>query len=152
MSAMSPRPSQSSNGSDMMRQTPIKETRPMALPIKSFAGVLALAVVAAALLAAPAAKADEDVWPARKQQTFGARPIAAEDGVVTLDGTHAASGPTLVPLAVDVPPGIKQKIRRRALCIDKHPGPMVAQITFGQAAGLGGERSFSTRVRIDSFS
>jgi sulfur-oxidizing protein SoxY len=136
----------------MMRQTPIKETRPMALPIKSFAGVLALAVVAAALLAAPAAKADEDVWPALKQQTFGDRPIAAEDGVVTLDAPYTADDPALVPITVHVPPGIKQKIKTLTLFIDKNPDPMVAKITFGQAAGLGGERSFSTRVRIDNFS
>jgi sulfur-oxidizing protein SoxY len=51
-----------------------------------------------------------------------------------------------------VPPGIKQKIKTLTLFIDKNPDPMVAKITFGQAAGLGGERSFSTRVRIDNFS
>jgi len=124
----------------------------MAFPIKSFAGVLRLAVVAAAVLAAFAAKADEDVWPALEKQTFGDRPIAAEDGVVTLDAPYTADDPALVPITVHVPPGVKQKIKTLTLFIDKNPDPMVAKITFGPAAGLGGERSFSTRVRIDNFS
>jgi sulfur-oxidizing protein SoxY len=124
----------------------------MALAIKNFAGALGTAAVAAALLAAPSARADEDAWPKLKAQAFGDRPIAAEDGVVTLDAPYTADDPALVPLTVHVPPEVKQNIKTLTLFIDKNPDPMVAKITFGPAAGQGGERSFSTRVRIDNFS
>ena len=35
---------------------------------------------AAYILLAPAAKAEQDVWPVLRQQTFGDRQIQAEDG------------------------------------------------------------------------
>jgi sulfur-oxidizing protein SoxY len=136
----------------MMRQTPTEETGAMALSIKSFAGALGIAAVGAALLAVPAARAEEDAWPRLKAQAFGDRPIAAEDGVVVLDAPYTADDPALVPLTVHVPPEVKQNIKTLTLFIDKNPDPMVAKITFGPAAGQGGERSFSTRVRIDNFS
>ena len=47
----------------------------MPLPLKC----LGYAALSGLLLLAPAAKADEDVWPTLKQQTFGDRPIAAEE-------------------------------------------------------------------------
>jgi len=124
----------------------------MGLAIMRFAGALGAAALAAALLAGPGAKADEDVWPTLKQQAFGDHPIAAEDGVVTLDAPYTADDPALVPLTVHVPPVVKQSIKTLTLFIDKNPDPIVAKITFGPAAGQGGERSFSTRVRIDNFS
>lgn len=37
------------------------------------------------------------------------------------------------------------------LVIDKNPAPVAATITFGPAAGDSGERSFSTRVRVDTY-
>jgi sulfur-oxidizing protein SoxY len=87
-----------------------------------------------------------------KQQAFGDQPISAEDGVVVLDAPYTADDPALVPLTVRVPPEVKQNIKTLTLFIDKNPDPIVAKITFGPAAGQGGERSFSTRVRIDNFS
>src|SRR5512143_2505971 len=124
----------------------------MAFPIKSFVGALGIATVAAALLAVPAARADDKDWAILKQQAFGDRPISAEDGVVVLDAPYTADDPALVPLTVRVPPEVKQNIKTLTLFIDKNPDPIVAKITFGPAAGQGGERSFSTRVRIDNFS
>lgn len=124
----------------------------MDFPIKSFAGALGIATVAAALLAVPAARADDKDWAILKQQAFGDRPISAEDGVVVLDAPYTADDPALVPLTVRVPPEVKQNIKTLMLFIDKNPDPIVAKITFGPAAGRGGERSFSTRVRIDNFS
>jgi sulfur-oxidizing protein SoxY len=135
----------------MMRYIPIKETGAMASHLSSLARIVSLAALALALLGAPAAKADEEVWPALKKQAFGDRPIAAEDGVVTLDAPYTADDPALVPITVHVPPAVKEKIKSLTLFIDKNPDPMVAKITFGPAAGQGGE-SFSTRVRIDNFS
>lgn len=114
--------------------------------------MLGLAALAASLLAGPAAKAEEDVWPALKQATFGDRAIAAEDGMVVLDAPQTAEDAALVPLTVRVPPEVKQPLKALTLIIDKNPSPVVATFTFGPAAGAGGERSISTRVRIDTFS
>lgn len=110
--------------------------------------------LAAALLALaiPSAKAEEDVWPSLKQATFGDRVIAAEDGMVALDAPVTADDASLVPITVRVPPEVKQALKSMTLIIDKNPSPVVATFTFGPAAGTGGERSISTRVRIDNFS
>jgi sulfur-oxidizing protein SoxY len=123
----------------------------MTLSLKSLA--LACGVAASTLAFQPfVAVADEDDWVSLKQQAFGDRQISAEDGVVTLDAPYTADDPALVPLTVRVPPEVKQKLKTLTLFIDKNPDPIVAKITFGPAAGVGGERSFSTRVRIDNFS
>jgi len=123
----------------------------MSLPIKSLALACGLAAFVIALQPFVAA-ADEDDWVGLKQQVFGDRPISAEDGVVVLDAPYTADDPSLVPITVRVPPEIKQKLKTLTLFIDKNPDPIVAKISFGPAQGTGGERSFSTRVRIDNFS
>jgi sulfur-oxidizing protein SoxY len=112
------------------------------------------AALAASLLAlaVPHARAEEDVWPSLKQATFGDRVIAAEDGMVALDAPVTAEDAALVPITVRVPPEVKQALKSMTLIIDKNPSPVVATFTFGPAAGTGGERSMSTRVRIDNFS
>ena len=119
----------------------------MPLPFKS----LAYAALAGLLLFSVAAKADEDVWPMLKSQAFGDRAIA-EDGMVVLEIPGTAEDAALVPLTVRVPPSVKQNLKSLTLFIDKNPDPKVATLNFGPAAGNGGERSFSTRVRIDNFS
>ena len=116
------------------------------------AGRAAALAVSLLVLLSPVAKAEEDVWPALKQQAFGDRAIQAEDGMVVLDAPGAAEDASLVPLTVRVPPQVTQEIKSLTLIIDKNPSPVVATLTFGPAAGSGGERSFSTRVRIDNFS
>jgi sulfur-oxidizing protein SoxY len=117
-------------------------------PLKS----LGCAALAGMLVFVPAAKADEDVWPILKQQVFGDRAIQAEDGIVVLEIPGTAEDAALVPLTVRVPPAVRQNLKSLTLFIDKNPDPKVATLTFGPAAGNGGERSFSTRVRIDNFS
>jgi sulfur-oxidizing protein SoxY len=124
------------------------------LPIRTLAlrfGAAALACVCLVLLA-PTVKAEEDAWPALKQQTFGDRAIKAEDGAVVLEIPGTAEDASLVALTVRVPPAVTQKLKSLTVFIDKNPDPLVASLSFGPAAGSGGERSFSTRVRIDSFS
>jgi sulfur-oxidizing protein SoxY len=116
------------------------------------AGRAAALAVSLLVLLSPVAKAEEDVWPALKQQAFGDRAIQAEDGMVVLEAPGAAEDASLVPLTVRVPPQVTQEIKSLTLIIDKNPSPVVATLTFGPAAGSGGERSFSTRVRIDNFS
>jgi len=126
----------------------------MPFPIKRLASAGGLAALAAAVfvLLTPPAKAEEDVWPTLKQQTFGDRAIQAEDGMVVLEAPVTAEDAALVPLTVRVPPSVSQELKSLTLIIDKNPDPVVATLTFGPAAGTGGERSFSTRVRVDMFS
>jgi sulfur-oxidizing protein SoxY len=113
----------------------------------------AAALLALVVWGAPLAKADEDVWPTLKETNFGDRDIKAEDGFVTLDAPVTAEDAAVVPLTVRVPPRVKDKLKSLTLIIDKNPDPVVAQVHFGPAAGgAGGERSFSTRVRVDNFS
>jgi sulfur-oxidizing protein SoxY len=110
------------------------------------------AALAGLLLLSPVAKADEDVWPTLRQQAFGDRAIQAEDGMVVLEIPGTAEDAALVPLTVRVPPQVKQNLKSLTLFIDKNPDPKIATLIFGPAAGKGGERSFSTRVRIEDFS
>jgi sulfur-oxidizing protein SoxY len=125
----------------------------LALKSLVYRGVVAALASAALILLAPvAANANENEWPQLKQQTFGDRAIQAEDGAIVLDIPGTADDASLVPLTVRVPPAITQKLKSLTLIIDKNPDPLVAVLSFGPAAGTGGERSFSTRVRIDSFS
>jgi sulfur-oxidizing protein SoxY len=113
------------------------------------AGAAALTLVLS--LPMPSAEAKQDLWPTLKQQAFGDRAIAT-DGMVVLEMPDTAEDASLVPLTVRVPPHVRQDLKSLTLVIDNNPDPVIATLTFGPAAGNGGERSFSTRVRIDTFS
>ena len=112
------------------------------------AGLAACVVV----LAAAPLRAEEDLWPVLKEQAFGDRPIAEEDGMVVLETPQKVEDAALVPMTVRIPPHVKDKLKSLSLFIDNNPDPKVATLTFGPAAGAGGERNFSTRVRVDNFS
>lgn len=128
--------------------------RTVAMPLlrNSLAYAASAAGLAALLLLAPSARADIDDWVGLKQQAFGDRAIQSEDGMVVLEAPQVAEDAALVPLTVRIPPEVTQKIKSLTLFIDKNPDPKVATLHFGPAAGSGGERSFSTRVRVDTFS
>jgi sulfur-oxidizing protein SoxY len=114
---------------------------------------LAIAAVAGLLLVtASPLRAEEDVWPALKQANFGDRAIQAEDDKIILDAPTTAEDASLVPITMRVPPEVRDNLKSLTLIIDKNPNPVVAKFTFGPAAGTGGERSISTRVRVDNFS
>lgn len=113
--------------------------------------VIALAACLA-IAAAPSLRAEEDMWPILKEQAFGDLPIHEEDGMVVLETPQKVEDASLVPLTVRVPPHVTGKLKSLSLFIDNNPDPKVATLTYGPAAGTGGERSFSTRVRVDNFS
>jgi sulfur-oxidizing protein SoxY len=113
-------------------------------------GTAALAVVLA--LGTPQARAGEDVWPALRQATFGDRAIEAEDGAVALEAPEVADDAAVVPITVKIPFELKQTPKSLTLIVDKNPNPVVAVLSFGPAAGAGGTRFISTRLRIDDFS
>jgi sulfur-oxidizing protein SoxY len=114
--------------------------------------LLMAALAGAVLVAASGARAEEDVWPTLRQTTFGDRAIQAEDGKIILDAPPTAEDASLVPITMRVPPEVRDNLKSLILIIDKNPNPVVAKFTFGPAEGSGGERSISTRVRIDNFS
>jgi sulfur-oxidizing protein SoxY len=114
--------------------------------------LLMAALAAAVLVAASGARAEEDVWPTLRQTTFGDRAIQAEDGKIILDAPPTAEDASLVPITMRVPPEVRDNLKSLILIIDKNPNPVVAKFSFGPAEGSGGERSISTRVRIDNFS
>ncbi|HEX2839657.1 quinoprotein dehydrogenase-associated SoxYZ-like carrier [Hyphomicrobium sp.] len=99
------------------------------------------------------AKAEEDMWPSLRSEVFGDRPIKESDGVVILDAPSRAEDAAVVPLTVRVPPAVKGPLKSMWLIIDQNPAPVALTVTFGPAAGNGGgERRFTTRVRIDTYS
>ena len=126
----------------------------MPTAFESLARSCRLAALAASMFvfASPSAYAEEDMWSILKEQTFGDRAISEEDGLVVLETPSKVEDAALVPLTVRVPPSVKGKIKSLTLIIDNNPDPKVATLNFGPAAGTGGERSFSTRVRVDNFS
>jgi sulfur-oxidizing protein SoxY len=124
----------------------------MPLPVKTLGSIGGAAALAGLLLLAPLAKAEVDVWPTLKQQAFGDRAIAAEDGMVVLEIPGTAEDAAIVPLTVRVPPHVTGDLKSLTLFIDKNPDPKIATLIFGPAQGKGGERSFSTRVRVETFS
>jgi sulfur-oxidizing protein SoxY len=125
----------------------------MACNFNRCAVAVTVAALSASLMAmAVPARAEETVWPALKQATFGDRAIQAEDGTVILDAPVTAEDASLVPLTVRVPPEVRQALKSLTLIIDKNPNPVVAKVAFGPAAGSGGERTLSTRVRVEDFS
>jgi sulfur-oxidizing protein SoxY len=124
----------------------------MPFPLNSLAKAGSAAALAFGLTLAALPGSAQDVWPHLKQMTFGDRAIAEGDGMVALEAPDTAEDAALVPLTIRVPPSVKQSLKSLTLVIDKNPDPVIAKLSYGPAAGTGGERSFSTRVRIESFS
>jgi sulfur-oxidizing protein SoxY len=119
-----------------------------------FAVLLSGLASAATLLAAPA-RAEDDPWPGIRQEVFGSRDIAENDGIVTLFGPERAEDAAIVPISVRFPASVVGTIAAMTLIIDRNPAPVAATFKFGDGFRNGtdvGERSFATRVRIDSFS
>lgn len=116
----------------------------------------AIAMMAAGVLLhlnGPANAEEEDVWPSLRSEVFGTRAIEENSSLVILDAPERAEDAAVVPLTVRVPPSVKGPLKAMWLIIDKNPAPVAAAVTFGPAAGNGGgERRFTTRVRIDAYS
>lgn len=128
----------------------------------SFRAVLALSLLAAAGLAAASAvasssasAADEDLWPGLREEVFGTREIAENDGMVTLYAPERAEDAALVPLSIRIPGNVAPDAVALTLLIDRNPAPVAATFKFGDGFRTGpdvGERQLATRIRLDSFS
>lgn len=98
-----------------------------------------------------AAAAEEDAWPGIRKEVFGTRDIVEESGKVVLEAPVRAEDAALVQITVRLPADVPSDTKALTLVIDKNPAPIVATFTFGEAAGSG-ERTLTTRVRIDMYS
>lgn len=129
--------------------------------ISSLAGVALYALVVAVAGFAPVAllphaalaqaPAEEDLWPGIRKELYAQRPIAEEDGTVTLEAPGRAEDAAVVPIAMRIPANVAANAKALTLVIEKNPAPIAASFTFGPAAG-NGERVISTRVRVDMYS
>lgn len=111
----------------------------------------AVAVLLLALPAAAHATDADDMWPGLRKDLFGAREVVENPAALTLEAPYRAEDAAIVPITVRIPAAIAPAVRRLTLVVEKNPMPMVAQFSFGDAAGIG-ERVISTRVRIDMYS
>ncbi|HMN36733.1 MAG TPA: quinoprotein dehydrogenase-associated SoxYZ-like carrier [Hyphomicrobium sp.] len=120
----------------------------------SVARLAVVTAVASCLLFQPnTGRAGEDAWPSLQRDLFGSRLLQEDDGVVALDAPDRAEDAAVVPITIRVPPEVKVPLKAMWLVIDKNPAPVAAAVTFGPAGGkIGGERRFTTRVRVDMYS
>lgn len=121
--------------------------------IRRLAGVSAALVVAGAAWTLPAAadRPEEiDPWPILQRDVFQSREIV-EDSVVSLEAPDRAEDAALTPLTIRIPAAHAESVKKLTILIDKNPMPVVAEFTYGPAAG-NGDRMLSTRVRVDSYS
>ena len=138
-----------------MPRTPM--TRPARTgPILQLVGGAAL-LFAGLLLALPAARADdkEALWVELKREIFGDREVMPSAGAVTLYAPENAHDAALLPVSIRIPAGVVPHAVRLTLIVDTNPAPVAATFTFGDGFREGsdiGERSFETRIRLDSFS
>lgn len=109
--------------------------------------ILLLAMASSAVV-----RADDDPWPSIQKELFGSRPIIENDNFVQIDAPNRAEDAAVVPITIRVPRTVKGQLKSMVLVIDKNPSPVAATFTFGPAAGDGGERQMSTRVRMDMYS
>jgi len=119
------------------------------------AAFFAASVAAIAGLPSVASAADDDLWPGLREEVFGAREIAENDGTVTLYAPERAEDAALVPLSIRIPGNVAPNAVALTLLIDRNPAPVAATFTFGDAFRTGadiGERQLATRIRLDSFS
>lgn len=84
-----------------------------------------------ALLSSTSARAEGE-WTSIRQQVFGARPIAAADGVITLDAPYRSENDarTVIGASIVAPPG--ELIRQVTLVLDRNPMPVSAVLRLSR--------------------
>jgi sulfur-oxidizing protein SoxY len=117
--------------------------------LRAVAGLALTTLIAAAGTAGAFAADEEDIWPALQKDLFGERAVVEDPSAVVLEAPYRADDAALVPLTIRIPAATSAK--KLFLVIDKNPAPLVADFTFGPAAGAG-ERVLETRVRVDMYS
>jgi sulfur-oxidizing protein SoxY len=111
-----------------------------------------LAVIFAASI--PAHGADHDPWPQIQEHAFGSRQIKDGASAFALYAPAQAADAAVVPLDIRFPSSIAGKVKGLTLVIDRNPVPIAATFAFTDVYRRLdiGERTLSTRVRVDNFS
>jgi sulfur-oxidizing protein SoxY len=112
--------------------------------------VLTAAAVGVGTLAAMAATANDDPWPALAREVFKNRPLVDGTGLIALDMPYRAEDAAVVPLTfrATMPAGDKRTVKTLTIIIDWNPSPVAAVFTFGAKARVS---ALSTRVRVNSY-
>lgn len=113
-----------------------------------------LSAVAVAGFCALPAQADNDPWPEIRQHAFGDKEIAEAGAMFALYAPAQAADAAVVPIDIRFPSTLAGRVKALTLVIDRNPMPVAATFTFADAYRRLdiGERTLSTRVRIDNFS
>lgn len=141
-------------GHDSMSQG--KYPRMKAYPV-SLTAVLGAALMAFALIAAPAFAQDDDEaaeppgWNGIKKEFYDGREIDEASTKIVVEAPDKADDAAVVPVTVYINADVADNIKTLRIFIDNNPMPLVGAFTFGRAAGIG-PKTISTRVRFDSFS
>ncbi|MEQ1653953.1 MAG: quinoprotein dehydrogenase-associated SoxYZ-like carrier [Hyphomicrobium sp.] len=109
------------------------------------------ALAASLAFSAPAFAEDNAIWKGLHKDVFGSREILDGAGMLTLDAPIRAEDAAVVPLAVKMPAAFANTVTKLTLVVDKNPSPVVGTFVYGPAAGKG-ERTLSTRIRMDQYS
>lgn len=115
----------------------------------------ALACLLAAVFALlPLTASASEPWPEIRKEVFGDRQINEGSAPFALYAPAQAADASVVPLDIRFPSSIAGKVKALTLVIDRNPMPIAATFTFEDAYRQldVGERTLSTRVRIDNFS
>jgi sulfur-oxidizing protein SoxY len=115
------------------------------------APTLALAAHAVLICGSHANAQSPDAWSTLRPEIFGTRDIVDGSHVLSLEAPVRAEDAALVPITIRLAAGRSTGIKSVTLLVDENPSPLVATFSYGAAAGTG-ERSLSTRVRVNSYS
>ena len=100
--------------------------------------------------APPTARADDN-WPALRTEFFGTRDITEGQVPLAIEAPDKAEDSAIVPVGIYLFGSIAGNVKTMHLFIENNPMPLVGKFEFGPAAGSGA-RTFSTRVRFDTYS
>jgi sulfur-oxidizing protein SoxY len=118
--------------------------------LKRFAAI----VVAAGMLVPASVAETAEPWPLIRKEVFGDKAIKENSTSFALYAPAQAADASVVPIDIRFPAAIAGKVKALTLVIDRNPMPLAATFAFEDAYRQLdiGERTLSTRVRIDNFS
>lgn len=112
--------------------------------------VAVVALTAGAAHAQDADPTESAVWKKVHQSVFAGAPIAAADGILTLETPKRAEDAAVVPVAIRS--GIGQRADRYIdtiwLIVDNNPSPIAAVFHFTTASG---RADMETRIRVEQY-
>jgi len=140
------------NNESRQMKPPIKRLKSVALLSGLILGLGLVVPLAPAPVHAEVTAEDRELWQSIREDVFGAdtKLIEADDRIA-MDAPYRALDAAIVPITITIPAEIAPDVAKLTLIVDKNPAPVVAQFSFGPAAGLG-ERRITTRIRIDMYS